>query len=163
MICLLISCQKVQSNAEKDNTVSVSSEDAMMNTVIEEARATTPIFFEQMQKHEKGERDFSVKYPFETEPDSQVTVEHIWLVGLNIKDGKYYGTIGNEPDYLKNVKYMDVVTFDPKKISDWKYIKNDYLVGGKSIIYLMKNLSKEERLELLKQLDFKIKEFESES
>ena len=162
-VFLIMSCQKFQTDGkENDKTVKVANEDTTMNSLIEEARATSHVFFEQMQKKENDERDFSVKYPFETDPGSKESTEHIWLINIKIKDGTYYGTISNEPYHIKKLKMMDIVAFDPTKISDWKYIKNDYLVGGKSIVYLIRNLSKEERKELLKQVNFKIKEFENE-
>lgn len=143
-----------------DSVASVSAEDEAMNRIMVEARRTWPDFARQLANRKDNQRDFMVKYPFETDPGTEMALEHIWLSDLTVKKGKYFGTLANEPFYVKSLKIGQKVEFIPKKISDWKYIEDDYLVGGKSIIYLIKGLSAEERKAMLGQVDFKIRDFE---
>jgi uncharacterized protein YegJ (DUF2314 family) len=137
----------------------VSSNDNEMNKIINDARASIEEFLMHWKNPQQGERDFEIKYPFTTDMGSPVDKEHIWIGNIVNKNGKYYGTVLNDADYIKGIKYGDEVLFDIKLISDWKYTKDDILVGGESIIYLLKGLSEEERKNILSQLDYKINEF----
>jgi len=156
----VFSCEKFKvAGIDSDKLVNVSSEDKEMNKIIGNSRTTFNVFAGRLMAHDKSERDFSVKYPFETDPGSTESIEHLWIDNIEYKDGIYYGFISNEPYYINKIKYGDKVSFDSEKISDWKYVKDGYLVGGESIIYLIKNMSKKERKEILDNLDYKIRGF----
>jgi len=67
-------------------------------------------------------------------------------VGNLTSDGKSYrGTVNNEPQLTKVVKYGDQVTIDPQRISDWMYLDKGVLKGGYTIRVMKKNLSEEEK------------------
>jgi len=160
-VLLFTNCQKFSKEKRGDETVTkVSPTDNEMNTIIAESRKTFNTFYKEYESHKYYQRDFSVKYPFKTDPGNINDIEHIWLVRLTMEKNKYYGIVANEPFYIKKMKIGDKVMYDPKKISDWKYVENGYLVGGKSIIYLLKNDSRDERNAVLKQIDYRIKDFE---
>jgi uncharacterized protein YegJ (DUF2314 family) len=158
---LISGCKKYSTEKRGDDSVAaVSSDDAEMNKIIEDARKTSKNFYRILNAKKNNQRDFSVKYPFQVDGGDSADVEHIWLSNLTMENNTYYGIVSNDPFYVKGMKIGDKVRYDPEKISDWKYIENGCLVGGKSIIFFLKNLSSEEKKEILSQMDYKIKDFE---
>jgi uncharacterized protein YegJ (DUF2314 family) len=156
----LAGCEKLHIIKDSDNVVGVRTGDEEMNRIISEARSSVSQFLAVLKQPKPNQRDFSVKFPFSTDPGSASNIEHIWLSQIENKDGKYYGTVANDPYYIAKMKLGDVVEFDPQKISDWKYVEDDRLVGGKSIVFMLKNVSKEERAQVLSEIDFDIPELE---
>jgi uncharacterized protein YegJ (DUF2314 family) len=77
--------------------VNVKSEDEEMNQIIEQARASANIFLKELDNPNSTATDFSVKYPFNTDPGSQDSIEHIWLSDIEEMNGKYYGIVANDP------------------------------------------------------------------
>jgi uncharacterized protein YegJ (DUF2314 family) len=163
VVLSLSSCQKLHIVKDSDNVVKVSTEDAEMNKIIEDARSSVDTFLAQLNEPKPSQRDFAVKFPFSTDPGSAASVEHIWLSRIHKTGNQFFGTVSNDPYYIKKMKLGDVVAFDPHMISDWKFIDNDKLVGGRSIVFMLKNLSEEERRGVLKDLDYKIEEFSGET
>lgn len=141
-----------------DSVISVKSEDQEMNLIIDQARESVSEFLNELNNPNSLGVDFSVKYPFATDPGSTTSLEHIWLGEIEQIDGKYYGIVINDPFYIKSMKYGDKVEFDINKVSDWKYVENGFLVGGKSIIYFYNRMSEEEKNDFEKQAGFKIKD-----
>lgn len=140
-----------------DSVTSVSSEDQEMNAIIEEARGSIKEFLKEYNNPNSACTDFAVKYPFDTDPGSENSKEHIWLENIEKKDGKYYGIVCNNPYYIKKMKFGDKVEFDINKISDWKYIENGFLVGGKSIVYFYDRMSDNDKKNFEKEAGFKIR------
>jgi uncharacterized protein YegJ (DUF2314 family) len=141
-----------------DSVTSVSSEDQAMNAIINQARLSVNEFLKEYSNPNTTCTGFQVKYPFDTDPGSESTKEHIWLSNIEKNDGKYYGIVVNDPFYIKSMKYGDKVEFDINKISDWKYVKDGFLVGGKSIVYFYERMSEKEKKEFENEAGFKIKE-----
>jgi uncharacterized protein YegJ (DUF2314 family) len=141
-----------------DSVISVKSEDQEMNLIIDQARESVSEFLKELNNPNSSGTDFSVKYPFDTDPGSTTSKEHIWLEQIQQIDGKYYGIVINDPFYIKSMKYGDKVEFDINKVSDWKYVEDGFLVGGKSIIYFYDRMSEEEKKDFLDNAGFKIKE-----
>jgi uncharacterized protein YegJ (DUF2314 family) len=159
LICLIISCKKtlVTETRNNDTVSKVSAEDIEMNKIISDARKTVDDFVKELTNPNTKAIDFTVKYPFATDPGSGADKEHIWLSDIVIKNNKYYGVVANEPFYIKNMKINDIVEFDINEISDWKYILDGYLVGGKSIIYFYDQMSDKEKKDFEEQAGFKIR------
>jgi uncharacterized protein YegJ (DUF2314 family) len=141
-----------------DSVTRVNSEDQAMNAIIDQARGSVNEFLKEYSDPNSTCTDFAVKYPFDTDPGSKIAKEHIWLDNIEKKDGKYYGIVNNDPFYIKDMKFGDKVEFDINKISDWKYVKDGFLVGGKSIVYFYDRMSEKEKKEFEKEAGFKIKE-----
>ncbi len=141
------SCAKNYKTVTSDNdaVTAVPGDDTAMNSIIENARNTVNDFVLHFKNPEKGEHSFTVKYPFATDPGSESTVEHIWLNEIKIKDGRYFGKIANDPFDIKKYKYGDEVQFDIHKITDWMYIKNHKIIGGRSIQFLIESIPENER------------------
>jgi uncharacterized protein YegJ (DUF2314 family) len=140
-----------------DSVINVKSEDEEMNLIIEEARGSIDKFLKELNNPDSLGKDFSVKYPFVTDPGSKSSKEHIWLENIEKVNEKYYGIVVNDPFYIKNMKYGDKVEFNINNVSDWKYIENGYLIGGKSIIYFYNRMSGSEKKDFEKEVGFKIK------
>lgn len=155
----LVACKKSLYIEKRgsDSVVSVKSEDKEMNLIIEQARGSVNEFLKELNNPNSAGTDFTVKYPFDTDPDSKNSKEHIWLENIEEIDGKYYGVLANDPFYIKSMKLGDKVEFNIDQISDWKYVKNGYLVGGKSIIYFYNQMSEQEKKDFEKEAGFKIK------
>jgi uncharacterized protein YegJ (DUF2314 family) len=141
-----------------DSVTSVSSENEAMNAIINQARGSVNEFLKEYSNPNSICTGFAVKYPFDTDPGSKSTKEHIWLDEIEKKDGKYYGIVDNDPFYIKGMKLGDKVEFNINKISDWKYVKDGFLVGGKSIVYFYDRMSEKEKKDFEKESGFKIKE-----
>jgi uncharacterized protein YegJ (DUF2314 family) len=163
---LLVSCNTnspknaaaQQGEEVADTIVEVSNEDVEMNAIIARARQTKNIFIKAYKNPNPGQKDFLVKYPFQTDGSSHLDTEHIWLSDILTKDGKYYGIVANDPFEIKKMKLGDLVTFNMENISDWKYIDNGYLVGGESIVYFYKQMTPKEKKQFEKEAGFKIRE-----
>lgn len=161
VICLFLTACGSQLTTEtrgNDSVTGVSSEDAEMNKIIDEARETVDEFVAEFNDPNTKGLNFMVKYPFETDPGSEYGVEHIWLGDLEINDDKCYGIVANDPFYIENMKYGDKIEFDIHKVSDWQYIEDGYLVGGKSIVYFYDQMTDEEKAAFEDEAGFKIKE-----
>lgn len=155
----LVGCSNSLSVEKRGNesVISVKSEDQEMNQIIDEARESVNEFLRELNNPNTKGLDFAVKYPFDTNPGSTSSKEHIWLEQIENIDGKYYGIVINEPFYVSSMKYGDEVEFDINQISDWKYVEDGFLVGGKSIIYFYNRMSEEEKNNFEKEVGFKIK------
>lgn len=155
---ILVGCGAVVNKDTKgdNHVINVKSEDEEMNLIIEDSRKTTGEFLKELNNPNTTAVDFGIKYPFDTDLGSKCSVEHIWLSDIYKNNNKYYGIVVNNPIYIKGLKFGDKVEFDINKISDWKYVDNGFLVGGKSIIYFYDHMSKEEKENFEKEAGFKI-------
>lgn len=118
------------------------SDDKEMNAAIEKAQKTFSDFAKAMNDPKNTNIFFGVKLPFETVDQN---VEHIWVSDVKNKEGKYFGRVDNTPDNVMSVKLGDIIEIDPKKISDWMYVKDGKLVGGHTIRVLRNRMTPDER------------------
>lgn len=155
----LVGCYKSLPTEKRgnDSVVNVKSEDQEMNLIIEKARESVNEFLKELDNPNSSGEGFSVKYPFDTDPGSKVSKEHIWLERIEKVNGKYYGIVANDPFYIKSMKFGDKVEFDINEISDWMYIENGFLVGGKSIVYFYNQMTEQEKKDFEKEIGYKIK------
>jgi len=159
VLVICVSCNNPRKETRGDETViGVSAEDKAMNEIIDNARNTKGEFIKVIGDESIDQFEAAIKYPFETDPDSTSRIEHIWLTNITIEDNNYFGIVANEPFYISNMKLGDKVLFDINKITDWKYVKDGYLYGGKSIKYFYDQMSKSEKEDFDSQVDFKFKE-----
>jgi len=161
LILTTLACEKnsVEKEGSGDEVVyTVSDENSEMNKIIAEARQNIGQFISALRDPSPSQSDFSVKYPFETDPEHGQGNEHIWLLDIKVVNGEYRGTIANDPFYIKKLKLGDEVPFDINKISDWKYIEDGSIVGGNSIKYIYNQMSESEKEEFVEQTGYKFKE-----
>ena len=148
---LLLSCAKQpvlpahdQTGAE---TVQTDRTDGEILRIAEEARRTLPVFFRHLTRAEAGEEGFSIKYPFKADEGAGIVMEQLWLTGIHFKDGNYYGTVAGDPVYISGMKKGDTAVFDEEMITDWMYIRNGKISGGRSIKYLIETIPESRRSE----------------
>lgn len=156
----IVSCSKSLNKETRgdDSVINVKSEDEEMNLIIEQARQTADKFLKELNNPNTKAVDFAIKYPFDTDPGSEASKEHMWITNIEKSNGKYYGIIANDSFYIKNMKMGQKVEFNMNKISDWKYVENGFLVGGKSIVYFYNQMSEQEKKNFEKEAGFKIKD-----
>ena len=159
---VLLSLSSCQSNGEVTNTkiertgeptiYNVKSDDPEMDAAIQASKSTLPEFLRIFERQDAATSDFALKVHYDDGPQP----EHLWLANLSNQNGKPYGVVSNLPEFTKAVKEGETVVVDTSKVSDWKYVQNHRLVGGRTIKVLRNHLSPEERKELDASVDYKI-------
>jgi uncharacterized protein YegJ (DUF2314 family) len=158
----LTSLSSCQSNGEATNAkvervgeptiYNVKSDDPEMDAAIRASKATLPEFLRVFERQDTATSDFALKVHYDDGPEP----EHLWLANLSNQNGKLYGVISNLPEFTKAVKEGETVVVDTSKVSDWKYVQNHRLVGGRTIKVLRNHLSSAERKEIDASVDYKI-------
>jgi len=123
-----------------DRTVNVEADDPEMTAAIAKARQTLPEFWQLFEHSEHGETDFSLKVKI---TDKNGT-EYFWVVDLERKDGKLFGTINNDPEVVKNVRLGKRIQVPELAISDWTYLRNGKMYGQRTLRPLLKRMPAEE-------------------
>ncbi|EGF92828.1 hypothetical protein ABI_12660 [Asticcacaulis biprosthecium C19] len=126
--------------AQDDPIVVVEEGDAAMNAAIAKARSTLPVFWAELADPKPNESDFALKI----EISDGEAVEHFWCTDI-VGDGKAARcAIGNDPQWVTNVKLGQVIDVKPDDISDWMYFRDGKIVGGQTIRALLPHLPPEE-------------------
>jgi uncharacterized protein YegJ (DUF2314 family) len=125
--------------------IPVSPPPEELNHIICQARETIPEFIENLNHPAPDRGNFQVKYPFEADPGSGFSHEHIWLTDIRADNGSYYGTLSNEPRYCTGLIRGAEVPFLIENISDWMYTRGETIIGGRSIKFLIEGISEAER------------------
>jgi uncharacterized protein YegJ (DUF2314 family) len=123
-----------------------------MRRAVKEARKTVKNFINALEHPGPGQQDFEVKKPFIQGSD----VEHIWLSDVRFINQHFEGRIDNQPRKITGLKLGQIVSVEPKDISDWLYIDNGKLVGGYTVRVHYSELSPEQKQVFDRQADFKI-------
>lgn len=132
---------EVRSRENEPDVYNVPNEDERMNWAIEKAGLTLPYFQQSLQHPSETQQYFSIKARVE----HQGKVEHIWLNDPTFDDdGNYYGTVGNEPIDVKNIKLGQKIGVDSQDVSDWMIIENGRLIGGYTIRAMREGLQGED-------------------
>ncbi|MCL2193218.1 MAG: DUF2314 domain-containing protein [Treponema sp.] len=134
---LFMSCS---GQASRATTVHVHEFDDEILRIAENARNTINIFFRHLNRPGAGESNFSVKYAFQVNADTDISTEQVWLGNIIFSDGRYYGVITSTPVYLTGIRRGDRVSFSADSISDWMFTRNGRIVGGHSIRYLLERI-----------------------
>ena len=145
---LFISCQKQPAPdlfTPELLTSRAEQSDEELIRIGEDARRTLPIFFRYLTRPEAGMDNFYVKYPFKADEDSGLAMEQVWLTGIHFKNGEYYGILTNTPLHLDEIKKGDTVTFDIDEVTDWMYVLDGKIAGGRSIKYLLEKIPESRR------------------
>jgi uncharacterized protein YegJ (DUF2314 family) len=138
VLTLVTSCSRHHST--DDNVTYVSKDDPEMNAAIAKARNSLADFWQIYDKHPNGESDFCLKVKITDKEQN----EYFWVVNLERKDGKTFGTINNDPDIVHNVKIGDRIALNEPDISDWLYMRDGKMVGNYTLRALFKHMSKDE-------------------
>jgi uncharacterized protein YegJ (DUF2314 family) len=143
---LFLSCDRAVKDVSHapSTAIEIEQSDEEIARIAENAGRTLPIFFRNLARPETGAGNFCVKYPLTADDNS---IEQVWLGGIHFKDGVYYGSLANTAMRLDSMKKGGTITFDPDAITDWMYIQDGKIIGGRSIKYLLEKIPEEERSE----------------
>ena len=153
-LILLTGCgpQSTVTKGKKDHIVSVPQDDVEMNVAIAKANASLDEF---IKARESMGKDFHglIKARF-TEPGDN-GAEHMWVEVSSVNRDNISGILLSSPDWLKNVKYGDNVTFPKSSVSDWVYVRDGIAHGGYTMRLLRDRMTPAEQAEYDKTSDFK--------
>ncbi len=127
-----------QAFAVEDRTINIPSQDPEMNAAIEKARKTLPLFWSKFANPGPGESRFALKVRIGDDNRG----EHFWVINIERKGDAIYGTINNEPEYIKTVVNGQRIKIDPAQITDWLYMHNGKMVGNETIRPLLSRMPK---------------------
>ena len=141
LMMFLTACRRSDS---EDKVIDVAPDNPEMVAAIAKARATLPEFWKVFDKPDHGETEFSLKVKISDKGGT----EYFWVIDLERKDGKIFGAINNDPDYVKKVKLGDRIEIPQADISDWLYMRNGKMVGNETVRPLLKQMSADEAARL---------------
>ena len=144
-ISVLPACRK-QAVLDGESVSTANRNNPELLRITREAQAGLSFFFRLLTAAEDGEGGFCVKYPF-TSDSGGVDSEQMWLTGIRFRNNRYYGKLANTPVHVSGMKKGDTVSFIPDNITDWMYVKNGEIIGGRSIKYLLEQIPEKERTE----------------
>ena len=146
---LLTSCDRPPAQAP---TLQVEQADKELLEITQNAQRTLYIFFQHLNAPGAKEHDFYVKFPFSTDQSADADAEQVWLTGIRFKDGTYTGVLANEPAHIGGMSKGDTVVFGVDAITDWMFVKDGKIAGGRSIRYLLEKTPENERTESQRRL-----------
>lgn len=115
----------------------VGEGDKEMEAAIQKAEDSLDEFIAEL-KDRRG-REFSVKSPFQTDSGKY---EHLWVMDVVYANGKFKGTLGNNPLDIKSLRVGDPVEVDRNDVSDWIIMDGEKMSGGFTVDVLMKREGK---------------------
>jgi uncharacterized protein YegJ (DUF2314 family) len=130
--------------AGRDNFTIVDDEDPEMEAAIARGRATLPRFWKALENPMDGETNFALKVEVR---DAKGT-EFFWANDIEMKDGKIYGVINNEPNIVECVKFGQKIEITDSQIADWLFLRNGKMAGNYTVRPLLKTMPKEEAAKL---------------
>jgi uncharacterized protein YegJ (DUF2314 family) len=125
-----------------DPMISVDSDDAQMNAAIAHAKATLSSFIKIYQS--SGADSYSIKLPITDKGQT----EFFWLSDISYADGKFTGTIDNDPELVHNVKLGQKMTVDSSQVADWLYMKGDKMYGNFTMRVLLPKMSPDDQAKM---------------
>lgn len=137
---LLVAC-----SSERTDIISVTSEDAEMNTAMAEARRTVDTFWLQREKEQEAFEGL-LKVYF-TDEGSSEDGEHMWVRVTERSTPDLKGILLSEPGWLKSVRGGQEVSFSTEQISDWLCIEHGKAKGAYTVQLLRQRMTDQERRE----------------
>ncbi|MCW3162020.1 YegJ family protein [Chryseobacterium oryctis] len=150
LLTFLVNCQekkeheKLEREGEPD-VVYFENSDAEMNSAVQQAQKTLSEFQKALEDNNPNHSNFTLKQRFDT---SDGGGEHIWIGEVQLKNGKYFGIVQNEPVDVKTIKLGDSVEVPVERISDWMYYDKNVVKGAYTIKVMRKFMSPEEKKEM---------------
>jgi uncharacterized protein YegJ (DUF2314 family) len=144
-----ISCNISNRNASRppSPTIEIGQSDQEIEKIADNARRALPIFFRNLNRPENGANNFYIKYPLSSDSGGvePKVREQVWLGNIRFKNDSYYGIPANTPRAPGGKKKR--VTIDTDKITDWMYVQDGKIIGGRSIKYLLEKIPEDQRSE----------------
>ncbi|WP_425615664.1 DUF2314 domain-containing protein [Anatilimnocola sp. NA78] len=107
--------------------IAIPDDDPAMMAAVAEAKARWPEFVAAFESRDRNvDHQFNVKGPIGTKGDQ----EFIWIKVSSIEDKVIFGTLGNDPARVPNLKLGDRVRFEISQLNDWIYLLEGEMIGG---------------------------------
>ena len=113
--------------APEESVVQIDEDDPRMAAAVTEAKKRLPEFVSAFSKAKDGYQ-FSVKAPF-ADPANAEESEFMWVHVCRVDFDAVHGTLLNDPEFVKSLKYDDVVRVPMEQIVDWVYTDGEKSVG----------------------------------
>ena len=125
----------------EDEVVWASESDPIMKQAIKDARETLGSFLKKYKKNTPNTESYKLKVMISDENGT----EHFWIIPFTpLGNGKFQGTIANEPSLVKVVKFGQLFAFTEEMVSDWGYVEDGKQIGSFTICALFKSMPKEQ-------------------
>ena len=122
-----------------NKTSLLASDDMHIKRYKDSAQAHINYLIEFMGDHDKGDTLF--RYFVKSNFFENGFNEHMWSQVYEFENGFFIGTLGNDPNHIKKLKFNDTVRISKEEVEDW--ILQDFLtnteVGSYSRDYLHKS------------------------
>ena len=142
--CILLACLVALGCERSDppETLVTEYDQQEMDAAIARARGEVDSFIAELQKSD-GE-NFFVKVPIEDNGKG----EHFWLNNVTYRDGKFEGTVNNEPGIVTNITIGQKLRVNKSEISDWMYLRDGKMYGNYTLRPLMKSMPEDEAAQI---------------
>jgi uncharacterized protein YegJ (DUF2314 family) len=147
-VILLFSCDKNTRDFSPSAVIEVEQSDKELERIADNAQRALPTFFRNLTRPEAGADNFYVKYPL---TDDDGNIEQVWLGNVHLNGGIYFGRLANTTKRLESRKGGSII-IDTDKITDWMYIQDGKIIGGRSIKYLLEKIPETQRSEGQKKI-----------
>jgi uncharacterized protein YegJ (DUF2314 family) len=135
----------LQEKLANDQTFWVPKDDPDMAAAMRKARESLPAFLALARSPRPSTTAFAVKVGIR----DKAVVEYFWISPFVAKDGRYSGTIDNDPDTVKTIKLGDTISFDEREIVDWLYLDGGRLKGNFTMCVMLKRSPRAEAEEVM--------------
>ena len=120
----------------------VSTQNEAVNAAIEKAKRTLPVFFERLDKPQRGDTDFQIKIRFVT--NQPPNGEHVWARDVRRDGTNISATIATVPRNIPDLKQGQRVTVPITQVTDWLIENGGKYHGAYTVRALLPFMSKEE-------------------
>jgi uncharacterized protein YegJ (DUF2314 family) len=128
----------------------VSTQNEAVNAAIEKAKRTLPVFFERLDKPQRGDTDFQIKIRFVT--NQPPNGEHVWARDVRRDGTNVTATIATVPRNIPDLKQGQRVTVPITQVTDWLIENGGKYHGAYTVRALLPYMGKDEADEMRRSL-----------
>ena len=125
-------------HSKPETLVEGGYDEAEMTAATQRALSEVDTFIDDLKSGQS--EDYAVKAPVEDGGE----VEHFWITDITFANGKFSGTIGNEPGVVSNVTLGQSYSLGKNEISDWMFMRDGKMHGNYTMRPLLATMPKEE-------------------
>lgn len=111
-------------SSQPETLVEGGYDEAEMASATERAISEVDSFIADLKSGQS--ENYAVKAPIEDGGET----EHFWLTGVTFANGKFTGTINNEPGMVSNVTMGQQYSLGRTEISDWMFMRDGKMYGN---------------------------------
>jgi uncharacterized protein YegJ (DUF2314 family) len=112
--------------ADRGQTALTPADNPVMIQAFARARSELDGFLKRARNPGSDEQGFSVKIPVRHGGHT----EYFWITPFQEDGDRIKGSIGNRPQFVRNVKKGETVVFSRADIVDWMYVKGSTMYGN---------------------------------